>query len=103
MLSVLNEFQRDLIAEHTSEALAYEARNGQRYSRCAPFGYQFTEDNLIVGNSREQDIISQIRRLRAEGRSVREISGELIKKGASNRNGEPFSPKAVFRILKRNP
>lgn len=101
MLSVLNEFQRDLIAEHTAEALAFKARNGQRFSRFAPFGYRFSHEGDLVKNEREQETIRQVHELRRRGLSIRKISAELASKGVFNRNGKPLSPKAVFKILKR--
>ena len=101
MLSVLNEFQRDLIAQHTAEALAFKAKNGQRFSRFAPFGYRFDGEGRIMRNEREQSIIGLARQLRKKGLSIRQISKELGSNGMFNRNGKPLSAKAVFRVLRK--
>ena len=101
LLSVLNEFQRDLIAEHTAEALAFKARNRQRFSRFAPFGYRFDGEGCIMRNEREQSIIALARQLRKKGLSMRQISKELGSNGMFNRNGKPLSAKAVFNVLSR--
>ena len=103
MLSVLNEFQRDLIAEHTAEALAFKASKGERFSRFAPFGYCFSHAGDLVKNEGEQKTIGRIHELRRRGLSIRKISAQLASKGVFNRNDKPLSAKAVFRILKRNP
>ena len=103
MLSVLNEFQRDLIAEHTADALAFKASKGERFSRFAPFGYRFDRQGHIMRDEREQSIIGLARQLRKKGLSMRQISKDLGSNGMFNRNGKPLSAKAVFRILKRNP
>ena len=103
MLSVLNEFQRDLIAEHTADALAFKASKGERFSRFPPFGYQFNSQGHIMRDEREQETIRQVHELRRRGLSIRKISAKLASKGVFNRNGKPLSAKAVFRILKRNP
>ena len=100
MLSVLNEFQRDLIAEHTADALAFKASKGERFSRFAPFGYRFGHEGDLVKDEREQETIRQVHELRRRGLSIRKISAKLASKGVFNRNGKPLSPKAVFRILK---
>ncbi len=100
MLSVLNEFQRDLIAEHTADALAFKASKGERFSRFAPFGYHFSHEGDLVEDEREQETIRQVHELRRRGLSIRKISAKLASKGVFNRNGKPLSPKAVFRILK---
>ncbi|MCH8970119.1 MAG: recombinase family protein [Planctomycetes bacterium] len=101
MLSVLNEFQRDLIAEHTAEALAFKARNGQRFSRFAPFGYRFSHEGDLDKDQWEQETIRQVHELRRRGLSIRKIGAELAAKGVFNRNEKPLSAKAVFKILKR--
>lgn len=101
MLSVLNEFQRDLIAQHTAEALAFKAKNRQRFSRFAPFGYCFSHEGDLVKNEREQETIREVYELRRRGLSIRKISAELVSRCVFNRNEKPLSAKAVFTILKK--
>ena len=101
MLSVLNEFQRDLIAEHTADALAFKASKGERFSRFAPFGYHFDDEGRIMKDEREQRIIRVAHQLRQKGFSIRRVRRELTSNGMFNRNDNPLSAKAVFKILKR--
>ena len=86
MLSVLNEFQRELIAEHTAEALAFKARNGQRFSRFAPFGYRVSQEGDLVKNEREQETIRQVHELSRRGLSIRQRGTRFQRRVQSKRS-----------------
>jgi site-specific DNA recombinase len=52
MLSTLNEFERDQLAERTESAMAHLRRNGRRISGRVPFGYDLGRISRQTGRNR---------------------------------------------------
>jgi hypothetical protein len=52
-----------------------------------PFGYNLTDNGLLVANTAEQKAISLIMELRDKGYSLRAIANELEKEGYRTRRG----------------
>lgn len=101
MLAVLAEFERDLISERTTSAMAYLRRTGRRISGKVPFGYDLDGDNLIP-NEAEQTALGVMHRLRSRGFSLRAIGLELRKRGIRTKNGRcVWSPKVLACVLRR--
>jgi site-specific DNA recombinase len=100
VLSVLNEFERDLIAERTRTALAHLRGQGRRVSGRAPYGYAFA-DGAVVPDVEEQGVVEEIRTLRALGLSVRKIAVALDEKGVPTRGAASWRPNLVHSILRR--
>lgn len=102
MLAVLAEFERDLISERTTSAMAYLRRAGRRISGRVPFGYDLHGDDL-ARNGAEQATLGVIQRLRAKGLSLRAISRELRKRGVKTKSGNTnWSPKVLASVLRRD-
>jgi DNA invertase Pin-like site-specific DNA recombinase len=101
MLAVLAEFERDLISERTSSAMAHLRRTGRRISGRVPFGYDLRGESLIP-NQQEQAAVALIRSLRSKGRSLRGISQELRKRGIRTKGGScDWSPKVLAAVIRR--
>ena len=101
MLAVLSEFERDQVAERTRHALAHKRANGQKTGGDVPFGFRCM-DGLLVEDEREQDVIHQIRAMRQESHSLREIAAELAQRGVPTKTGRPtWNPKTIAAILER--
>lgn len=101
MLAVLAEFERDLIAERTSSAMAHLRRSGRRISGKVPFGFDLNGDSLIP-NVRETNTVELIRRLRSNGHSLREIARRLQMKGVRTKSGGSiWSPKVLADVIRR--
>lgn len=98
VLAVLGEFEREQVAERTRGAILHLKAKGQRYGSI-PHGLQ-DEGGQLVRNEREQEIVRLVQSLRGRGLSLRTISGELVKRGAFNREGRAFNPKSVASILR---
>lgn len=100
MLAAMNEFEREQIGERTKAGLAHKREKGERVSRFAPIGYRIEGDQLVPVET-EQAILKMVAELRQQGLSLRAISAELAKRGAFNRNGDPFAAKVVRSMLKQ--
>src|SRR5271169_2752133 len=77
MASVFAELERAMIRERTRSAMSVKRTRGERISRHAPFGSDFTADGHLVENAKEQEVIGLMRSLRADGLSFREIATTL--------------------------
>lgn len=74
-LNVLAGLAHDLPAERTKNWIRLKKNNRFVYG-ATPYGYDLS-GNQLVPNSREQEIIKQVKHWRAEGRSLRRIAEEL--------------------------
>lgn len=100
VMGSVSQWEREAIGERTAEALAVMRANGQRVSRHAPYGYRLNGQGWVE-DEREQEAICIMRRLRAEGLSLRRIAQELRSHGFTNRRGGQLSPQTVANVLSR--
>ncbi len=100
VMGSVSQWEREAIGERTSEALAVMRSNGRRISRHPPYGYRFNGQGWIE-DEREQRAISLMRRLRADGLSLRQIAAELERQGHHNRRGHRLSAQTIANVLKR--
>ena len=96
IVAAFAEFERDRIAERISDVKAAERDKGRYLGGSRPFGYQISGDGTLIPDQTEQTIIAQIRDLRSEGKSYRQISGTLSRYDAK------ISHMTVKRIVKEN-
>jgi len=101
MLAVLNEFERDQLAERTKELLKHKRLKGERVGK-VPFGFTLAADGIrLIRNDQEFEIINLIEHLREEGLSLRSIASELSSRGIQTKEGNSqWSHTAVNRIIK---
>jgi DNA invertase Pin-like site-specific DNA recombinase len=102
MASVFAELERAMIRERTRSAMSVKRSRGERISGHAPFGWDFSPDGRLVANDREQTIISQMRRLRADGLSFRGIAARLDSEGILPKRGRCWFHTTVKSILARD-
>lgn len=102
MLAVLSEFERDLVSERTTNALAHKKSKGQLVG-AVPFGFDLEDDGVsLTPNQHEQEIIETIQALRNRGLSLRAIAQELTERGIPTKTGGvEWTHTAVSRIVKR--
>lgn len=98
MLAVLSEFERDLVSERTSMALAHKRAKGEHTGGDAPFGYRVAA-GLLVAEPAEQAVVERARTLRASGLSLRAVTRSLDAAGLRSRVGRPFGLTQVVRML----
>ncbi len=105
LLAVLNEFERDQVAERTRSAMAHMRRTGRRISRFAPYGWDFDDEGKgLVVNRAEQRILQRMRRLRGEGMTLRQIAAALTERDVPTKHGRGggWTPKVVRSLLLRS-
>lgn len=103
MLAVLAEFERDLVSERTTGAMAYKRSKGERISRHIPYGFDLSEDGVhLIENESEQRVLSLVSQLRDSGLSLRKIAAELGSRGIKPKNGKSkWSHSTIQQILNR--
>ena len=100
MLAAMNEFEREQLAERTSQAMQHMKAQGRRVGSI-PHGYRLAADGEhIEPDTREQDVLRQVAALKAEGMTLRGISAELARLGVFNREGRPFNPNSVRNMAR---
>ena len=101
MLAVLAEFEKDLVSERTTSALAFKRRQGERISGKIPYGYRL-EAGQLVAVEEEQAAIRLMLKLRADGLSLRKIAEEIERREIRRQNGARVWPSnVVLMILRR--
>lgn len=102
MLATLAEFERDQIAERTTNALAHKKANSERVGT-VPFGYDLGDDGIKLStNAAEQEAIELMTELRESGLSYRRIASELEARQIRTKKGSStWTHTAVKSILER--
>jgi len=110
LLGLLAEFERRRNSDRTREAMVTQQANGRRQTPVThvPYGMMVDPDSaptkrgglpsLLVVNPAEQEIVKQIRRLRAGGATYIGIAHTLDAEGKLRRNGKKWHPKGVSLI-----
>ncbi|MFO0836939.1 MAG: recombinase family protein [Phycisphaerae bacterium] len=104
MLTVLAgaaEMERNLTRERTRAAMQVKRSRGERISRYAPFGWRLAGTGRLIPDLSEQRAVTLVRRLHAEGKSLRRIADELQARGIVGRSGGPIPAKTVYAVLRR--
>jgi len=103
MLAVMAEFERDLVSERTTAALAHKRSQGKRTGGI-PFGWDLAEDGeTLVTNINDQHSLELIRALHGKGFSLRDIAAELQRQCVLTKAGmTTWSPKVVRGVILRN-
>jgi DNA invertase Pin-like site-specific DNA recombinase len=102
MASVFAELERAMIRERTRSAMSVKRTRGERISRHAPFGWDFTADSHLAENHHEQEVIRLMQSLRASGLSFRQIAVTLDQRGIAPKRGSTWIHTAVRSVLERN-
>ena len=110
IIDAFAEHERLLIKARTRAALTAKRRRGQRTGN-VPIGYALVDDgqrskagNLVglVVDPAKVATMRLVRELRGEGRSLREIAGELDQRGIPTPNGAAhWSHNSIAKILAR--
>ena len=98
ILSVLSEYELDLVKQRTSDVLQSKKSNGKKYCKSV-FGFDIVNGSMIV-NPYEQKLIRKMFNMRNKGYGFTEISNHLNKNNHKNKSGGDFSPAYVCEILK---
>lgn len=100
LLTTIGQWEREAIGERTAAAMQHKRAQGEFTGGRAPYGYQVGADGEhLAPVAGEQAVIAEARRLRAGGRSLRAVAQELEAQGSHARNGRPFAPQQVARMV----
>ena len=97
LMAALAEFERDIISERTSMAMAHKRGRGEYTGGEAPYGFRVV-DGMVVEDEDEQRIVRMIRRMKGDGMTSADIQRFLNGCGVQCR-GSVWHAKSVRRIL----
>ena len=101
MLSVLAEFERNLVAERTTNALQHKKRTGQKYTNQTPYGFEAIEGRLVQVQQ-EAEIVAEIQASRTGGNTLQFIADDLNGRGIPTKTGKTWAPATIHLLLKRS-
>lgn len=94
ILTVIGQWEREAIGERTSAVMQHMRERGEYTGGDPPFGFRL-EEGKLEEDPTEQAMIRRARGLREVGMSLRQIAADL----GPARNGKPFDPKQIARML----
>lgn len=98
LLAGFAEFERNLIAERTSSALAHKKNHLQVFNH-VPYGYR-REGKVLVPEEGEISVIARIKSLRANGITLARIADTLNQEAVpTKREGGKWFPSTVKNLL----
>lgn len=100
LMAVLNEFERDQVSERTQAILRHKKEKGEVYASI-PFGFDRQGDRLVE-NEEEMRTVDLIRKLRAEGYSLRAVAEELNDRQLPTKNCRKWYASTVRYILRND-
>ena len=99
LTAALAEMERGIIGERTQAALARKKERREVYGEI-PFGFDAV-DGKLVPDQEEQDILTRIRQLRADGLSFQKVADSLNSTGVSAKKGGLWDRARVFKIMQK--
>ena len=100
ILGSVAQWERDIIAERTKDALAHKKDQREIYSP-VPHGFDLSESGELIENEPELTTIKRIKRLRTEGFSYWKIARRLNQAGITTKRGAKWYPASV-RYVEQN-
>lgn len=100
MLAVLNQFERDQVAERTKLAMQFKKSKDQAYSP-TPYGYSRQGSELII-NQEEASNIMRIKMMYEEGKGYTEIARILNSENIPTKTGKLWRANTVYYLLQRS-
>jgi DNA invertase Pin-like site-specific DNA recombinase len=100
-MAAVSQWAREAIAERTRDAMRPKRSQGHRVGYI-PFGSRLAADSKhLEADPSEQVVLAEIRRLRAEGVSLRRIADSLNQVSYRTRRGTPWRLESVARVAKQ--
>ena len=100
MLAVLAEFERNLVAERTTNALQHKKATNQKYTNITPYGFEAIEGRLVQVQA-EAAIVAEIQAARASGNTLQSIADTLNGRGIPTKTGKQWQPATIHLLMKR--
>lgn len=99
MLMAVAQWEREAIAERTSEALQHKKRQGARLG-AVPLGFKRAGDHLVVDPD-EQRVLERVRELAAGGARLSEIRAALERDGIKTKRGGAWHLTTIRKLIAR--
>lgn len=100
MLAVLAEFERNLVAERTTNALQHKKATNQKYTNITPYGFEAIEGRLVQVQA-EAAVVAEIQAARAGGNTLQSIADSLNGRGIPTKTGKTWQPATIHLLMKR--
>ena len=100
MLAVLSEFERDIISERTTTALAHKKAQGKVYA-ALPLGYA-NEAGKLVPIDEELLVVAEIKDMRGQGKTLRDIADDLNQRGIVGKRGGKYHASTIKAVLAKS-
>jgi len=85
IMTAVSQWEREAIGERTRDALSHKRTNGERVGNIA-YGYRLPRDGThLEPDDAGQAAMAAIRKLRANGRTLRQIAADLNEQGRRTR------------------
>lgn len=98
ILSLVSQWEREVIAERTKAALQEKIRRGEYEPGRPPYGFKLENGRRVVVPE-EQKIVRIVKLYRGKGWTLRRIAQLLTEQDYMNRKGRAFDPRQVSRML----
>lgn len=100
VLASVSQWEREVIAERTSDALQHKAAAGEFTGGLVPYGFRLGADGArLEPEPAEQLVIARARELRAGKLSLRAVARHLKQAGHRSRTGGDFAAAMVARMV----
>lgn len=102
VLGAVADYERAMIRLRMAAGANRKKAAGGYAGGGIPFGFR-TEGQELVPEPLERKALTRMKKLKAEGMSLREIARDLDRGGFAPRKGRSWHPQSVSRILSRTP
>ena len=101
MITAMAQFEREMIASRTKDALTHKKNKGEKLGGRVPFGFRVTKNSpKLIPIKSEQKTITRILNLRLEGLSLRRIGEALSREKITSKLGGEWHPNVIRRIIR---
>ena len=97
MMSGFAELEKNLISERTTPALAHKKAQHQVYAS-QPLGYR-NEEGKLVPVDEELLVVAEIRDMRGQGKTLRDIADDLNQRGIVGKRGGKYHASTIKAVL----
>ena len=89
IIQAFAEFERASIKARVKSTLQLKKSKGERISRFAEYGYDFTEDGKrVIENAGEQKVLQLVKTLKDEGLGIQAVKDQLEAEGIKTKRGK---------------
>lgn len=99
VLAVLAEFEAEVASERTKLALDRLKSKGQKTGGAVPYGFDADETRKLTPNPAEQKVISYIKKMHNQGKSMSWIAKRLNERGILTKTGKKWFTQTVKYVL----